>query len=87
MAENEESEIGRELKAAELVENTVVVVIPPPYHTALTVWVVRVSFADGIAVFRAGEHHTTILNRVDDAGRIFDGQGRTIHVFEYKGEI
>lgn len=81
------AEIGRELKATELHEGTVIVAIPPPYIMAVTVWVTDLDISQGVLVVHAGTISNTIINLFDDAGKVFDNRGMPVYIFEYKGEI
>lgn len=81
------AEIGKALKATELTEGTVVVVIPPPYILGMTVWVISVNIGAGILVCHAGVHNNTIISKFDDAGNSFDDRGLPVFLFEYKGEV
>lgn len=79
------NEIGRELKASELVPATVVAIQPPEQDAYLTFWVSEVT-AD-TAMFFAGVANWYVLNFVRPDGTIWDDKGRQVHVFEYLGKI
>lgn len=80
-------EIGRALKATELAERTVVIVVPPPYILAMSLWVISVDIGAGILVCHAGVLNNTIISMFDDAGNVFDDRGLPVFYFEYKGEV
>jgi hypothetical protein len=79
-------EIGRELKASELVERTVVVLKRPGSHTA-TYWVFKVQ--PEYVVFRAGAISMDFIAQRTgpDLEQITDDTGRLLHVHEYLGKI
>lgn len=78
-------EVGRELKAHELVPRTVVVVKPPDRSVFVTFWVTRVE-PDYVA-FYSDDLRWTVLNFVQPDGTITDDRGRQVRVFEYLGKI
>lgn len=81
-----ENEVGRELKASELRPKSVVVINPPGHpHAFLTMWVRDVT--PKWVEFYAGELRWHVVNFVQPDGSIHDDQHRTVHVFEYLGEI
>jgi hypothetical protein len=79
-------EVGRELKAFDLRERTVVVVLPPNQRIIFTVWV---TFASTECVeFLAADldPRWTVINFVQADGSLHDDQGRLVRVFEYLGK-
>ena len=77
-------EMGRELKASELQDGTVVI-LSRDGLTGFTAWV-ELRILD-IVVFGMGEIKTTlILRRLADETLIDDTQ-KQVHVFEYLGEV
>lgn len=79
------SEIGRELKASDLVPHKVVVVQPPEQNIYATFWVEEVT-ADSV-VFYASARNWIVMNFVRPDGTIWDDKDRQVHVFEYLGTV
>jgi hypothetical protein len=80
-------EIGRELKAGELVEGTVVVVKPPssPTNAVFTMWVAETN--EKLVVLHSGVLKWSVINVVGPDGCLYDDQGRKVSVFEYLGKV
>lgn len=79
------NEIGRELKAHELVPGTVVAIRPPGHNGFITLWVG--SARPTMVEFYSSEMHWTVVNFVRPDGSIVDDQDRVVHVCEYLGKI
>lgn len=78
------TEVGRELKVADLKPEAIVVIAPPGRDDLLiTMWVAEVR--DNLVVFRSGELNWHVINLVLGDGTIVDDQGRPVRVFEYLG--
>lgn len=83
------NEVGRELKASELVAGTVVLVEPPQPAVPgvlFSMWVGEVT-PEYVVLF-AGAVKMAVINFVVQPGdTLQDDHGRPVHVFEYLGEI
>lgn len=80
-----QNELGRELRADELRERTVVALGRVDRPHLFTAWVAEIR-ADYIA-FRAGEINTTFLAVRHPDGMLTDDTNTRILVFEYLGEV
>ena len=79
-------EIGRELRAREMKENTVVILNAEHQpHIFMTTWVKQIT--PGLVCFYSGVTRIYFIGRIQPDGTLKDDQGRTIKVFEYLGEI
>lgn len=85
MSESIQNELGRELKANELTERTVVVLGREDRATMYTAWVIRLG-ADYVA-FGYGAINTTFIAYLREDGELVDDTGKRILVFEYLGEV
>lgn len=82
---NSGSEVGRELGVADLKPEQVVVIAPPGRDDVLlTMWVQAVDAT--AVVFFSGAMNWSVINSIKD-GRLVDGRGRAVKVFEYLGEV
>lgn len=77
--------IWRELSAAELVVETVVVIRREDHSAAVTAWVSAVG-SDFVA-FSMGVTRTTFLAHLREDGTLADDTGRRILVWEYLGAV
>ena len=84
-----DQECGRELKAFELKEKSVVIIQPPAAEppVMMTMWVWDIDRDRQLVCFHSATLGWMVLNHFDDAGTIYDGQERVVKVFEYLGEI
>ena len=82
-----DDEIGRELMATELREQTIVVILPPGHAEQLwfTMWVEKVG-DEFVWFYSALLRWHVILKRQAD-GTLIDERRRVTRVFEYLGEI
>jgi hypothetical protein len=79
------SEIGRELSAAELVPKTVVIIGREDRPYKYTVWVAGVG-GDSVS-FYSGVGNSTFIAYLREDGKLQDDTGQEIHVYEYLGTI
>jgi hypothetical protein len=80
-----DSEVGRELSAAELVVKTVVVLGRVDRQIMITSWVSRVG-VDFVAFYQGESNNTFIARRLAD-DTLVDDSGKRIVVFEYLGPL
>jgi hypothetical protein len=79
------SELGKELKANELMERTVVVVGREDRAAMYTTWVSRIG-VDFVAFYSGVSKMIFVVKRnADDT--MSDDTGKRIHVFEFLGEV
>jgi hypothetical protein len=78
-------EMGRELRADELVVATVVVIAREDRPVAVTTWVREIG--DDFVVFYHGEVKTAFIVMRNPDGTLSDDTGQRIHVWEYLGEV
>jgi hypothetical protein len=81
-------EVGRELKAADLVHDTVVAMVPPGYDdVVITMWVMLVDFQKSLVLFFSGERKLIVAISIQPDGSLIDDQGRVVKVCEWRGTI
>jgi hypothetical protein len=85
MSESIQNEVGRELKANELTERTVVVLGREDRAVVYTAWVSRLG-TDYVA-FYTGVGNTTFIAYLREDGELADDTGKRILVYEYLGEV
>ncbi len=79
-------EIGRELTVDELRPPQVVVIAPPGHgDLRITMWVRTVT--DKHVVCFSGELNWAVMSFRKPDGSMVDDQGRTVRIFEYRGEV
>lgn len=79
-------EIGRELKASELQEGTVIIGIKDCGHNhAATIWVIKVMPA--YVILYAGEVGLNVVLVRTPEDTLVDDTGAQVHTYEYLGEI
>ena len=81
-----EDEIGKELKADQLVKRTVYVLMKAG-RPAATMWCSDVNLKDDLVLFWAGSIFTTLILFIQPDGTMQDDSGAKFAIHEYLGEV